>query len=59
MADQEVKSIAEQIVDDLFSRLEKSEVYNELVMKRLKEASSSGKLASSKVIIDAVSSTEE
>ena len=59
MPDQELKSIEEQIVDDLFNRLTKSEVYNEIVLTKLKEAASKGKLTSSKTIIDAISTPEE
>lgn len=32
MPDQEVKPIAEQIVEELFNRLEKSEAYNEAII---------------------------
>jgi hypothetical protein len=55
MPDQEVKSIAEQIVEDLFNRLQRSEVYNEAVITKLKQAASNGKLTSFKTITDAIS----
>ena len=58
MPDQEVKPIAEQIIEELFNRLEKSEAYNEAIITKLKEVASSGKLTSSKAIIDAISIPE-
>jgi len=58
MPDQEVKPIAEQIIEELFNRLEKSEAYNEAIITKLKEVASSGKLTSSKAITDAISIPE-
>ena len=58
MPDQEVKPIAEQIVDDLFNRLEKSESYDEATLAKLKEVASSGKLTSYKAIIGAINTPE-
>jgi len=58
MPDQGVKSISEQIIDDLFNRLQKSEVYNEAIITKLKQVASSGKLTSSKAIIDVISTPE-
>ena len=58
MPDQEVQPIAEQIVEELFNRLEKSEAYNEAIITKLKEVASSGKLTSSKAIIGAISIPE-
>ncbi len=58
MPDQEVKPIAEQIVEDLFNRLEKSESYDEATLAKLKEVASSGKLTSYKAIISAINTPE-
>jgi hypothetical protein len=59
MPDQEVKSISEQIIDDLFDRLSKSKVYNETVLTKLKEAAAKGKLISPKTLIEAINTPEE
>jgi hypothetical protein len=58
MPDKEVTPIAEQIVEDLFKKLQNSEIYNEAIVKKLEEAASNGKLTSIKTIIDAISLAE-
>lgn len=59
MPDQEVKSISEQIIEDVFKRLKKSEFYNEAVIIKLQDIASKGKLTAPKTIIDAISMSEE
>jgi len=55
----EMKSISEQIVDDLFNRLEQSDVYDDQAIAKLKELASRGKLTSPKAVIDAIGVPEE
>jgi hypothetical protein len=59
MPDKDATPIAEQIVEDLLNKLQKSEIYNEAIVKKLKEAASNGKLTSARTIIDAISLREE
>ena len=59
MPDEKVKSIEEQIIEELFSKLQKSKVYDELVITKLKQVASNGKLTSSKAVIEAISIPEE
>ncbi len=59
MPDQGVKSISEQIIEDVFNRLKKSEFYNEAIINKLEDIASKGKLTSPKTIIDAISILEE
>jgi hypothetical protein len=59
MPDKDATPIAEQIVEDLLNKLQKSEIYNEAIVKKLKEAASNGKLTSARTIIDAISLWEE
>jgi hypothetical protein len=53
-----MKPITEQIIDDLLSRLYKSEIYDESIITKLKEATSKGKLPSFKTVIDIITTPE-
>ena len=55
----EMKTISEQIIEELLSRLQQSEYYDETAIAKLKEAAASGKLTSPKVVIDAIGIAEE
>ena len=59
MPQQELKSVTEQIIDELFNKLQDSEVFNEAIIAKLKEDASSGKLTSVKKILDTISTPEE
>ena len=53
------QSIPEQIIEATLSRLERSDVYDEVVLGKLKEVAAKGKLTSIKTVIDAISVLKE
>lgn len=59
MPDQKVKPISELIIEDLFARLQKSEVYNEDLIAQLKSVAEKGKLSSAKLVSEAIIPPEE
>jgi hypothetical protein len=59
LPDQKVKPISELIIEDLFARLQKSEVYNEEVITKLKGIAEKGKLNSAKLVAEAIIPPED
>jgi hypothetical protein len=59
MPDQKVKPIGELIIEDLFSRLQKSESFSEDIIGKLKSAAEKGKLSSAKIVSEAIIPPED
>ena len=55
----EEKSIPEQIIEAMLSRLEKSDAYDQTVLSKLKQVAASGKLTSVKAVTQAISVRQE
>jgi hypothetical protein len=59
MPDQKVKQIAELIIEDFFTKLQKSESFSEDSLDKLKSIAEKGKLNSAKLVSDAITTPEE